>query len=66
MLLKVASVGRRMPGWVTAGWQEYARRMPRELPLELHEINPGKRGRNVDIARLRRGEGEALLAAVSP
>lgn len=66
MLLKVASVGRRMPGWVTTGWQEYARRMPRELPLELQEINPGKRGRNVDIARLRKAEGEALLAAVTP
>lgn len=55
-----------MPGWVTDAWQEYARRMPRELPLELVEIPLAKRGRNPDIARLRRDEGRALLAAVSP
>lgn len=66
MQLKVASVGQRMPSWVVAGWQEYARRMPRELPLQLQEINPAKRGRNADIARLRRAEGQALLAAVTP
>jgi 23S rRNA (pseudouridine1915-N3)-methyltransferase len=26
-----------------AGWTEYARRMPRELPLELLEIKPEPR-----------------------
>lgn len=64
MRLRVASVGQRMPGWVADAWQEYARRMPRELPLELVEIPLKKRGRNADIARLRRDEGEALIAAV--
>ncbi len=55
-----------MPGWVSDAWQEYARRMPRELPLELHEVALAKRGRNPDIDRLRRDEGRALLEAVSP
>lgn len=27
-----------MPAWVADGWNEYARRMPRHLPLELVEI----------------------------
>jgi 23S rRNA (pseudouridine1915-N3)-methyltransferase len=53
-----------MPGWVADAWQEYARRLPRELSLELREIPLAKRGRNADIARLRRDEGEALLATV--
>lgn len=52
-----------MPGWVEEGWREYARRMPRELALELREIPLGKRSKNADIARLRRAEGEALVAA---
>lgn len=63
MRLRVASVGQRMPGWVTDAWEDYARRLPRELTLELREIALRKRGRNADIDRLRREEGEALLGA---
>lgn len=55
-----------MPGWVTDAWQDYARRMPRELALELREIPLQKRGKNADIARMKRDEGRALLAATSP
>lgn len=64
MRLTVASVGQRMPDWVQSGWTEYARRMPPELDLELREIALARRGRNADIERLRRDEGQALLAAM--
>ncbi len=30
MNLLVVAVGNRMPAWVEAGFEEYARRMPRE------------------------------------
>ncbi|NRB72208.1 MAG: 23S rRNA (pseudouridine(1915)-N(3))-methyltransferase RlmH [Xanthomonadales bacterium] len=63
MRLRVASVGQRMPGWVTEAWDTYARRMPRELPLELIEIPLVKRGNNADLARHRRTEGKALYDA---
>jgi 23S rRNA (pseudouridine1915-N3)-methyltransferase len=63
MRLIVASVGQRMPSWVDDGWIDYARRMPRELTLDLREVPLGRRGRNADLARLRRDEGVALLAA---
>ena len=43
MKLIVAAVSARPPPWVVAGWTEYARRMPRELPLELLEIKPAPR-----------------------
>jgi 23S rRNA (pseudouridine1915-N3)-methyltransferase len=43
MKLIVAAVAARPPDWVTAGWAEYAKRMPRELPLELLEIRPEPR-----------------------
>jgi len=43
MKLIVAAVSARPPGWVVAGWAEYAKRMPRELPLELLEIKPESR-----------------------
>jgi len=66
MRLRVASVGQRMPSWVADGWAEYAKRMPRELPLELIEIPVQKRARNADIKRLKQLEGRDLLAAVTP
>lgn len=66
MRLKLIAVGTRMPRWVEEGWQEYARRLPTELPLELHEISLGTRGKNADVARLIRQEGEAMLAKVQP
>lgn len=55
-----------MPGWVTDGWRDYARRMPRELGLELRELPLQKRGKNADLVRLKRDEGRALLAATAP
>ena len=38
MRLRLICVGQKMPDWVTAGYNDYARRMPPELPLELTEI----------------------------
>lgn len=64
MRLLVASVGQKMPRWANEGWKEYARRMPRELPLELREIPLAPRGRNPDIARVVDRESKALLGAV--
>lgn len=64
MRLKVAGVGQRMPRWVASAWDDYARRMPRELAMELFEVPLPRRGKNADLARLKRREGEALLAAV--
>ena len=65
MRLKLVCVGQKMPGWVTEGFQEYARRMPRELPLELTEIPMAHRGKNPDINRLMRQEADAILGATS-
>lgn len=64
MDLTVAAVGTRMPAWVVAAWDEYARRFPRGLRLVLREIPLARRGRNADVAALRASEGEALRAAV--
>jgi len=53
-----------MPGWVLTGYDEYAKRMPRECELVLKEIAPGKRVKNSDVARLVRDEGERMIAAI--
>lgn len=65
MRLRLLGVGTRMPAWVTAGFDDYARRLPREAALELVEIPLARRPAKAspaDIDRLRRQEGEALLA----
>lgn len=53
-----------MPKWVEQGYQEYAKRLPREFSLELIEIAPGNRGKNADIERAIRKEGEQMLSKI--
>ena len=66
MRIRLISVASRMPRWVEQGYQEYAKRLPPELPLELVEIPLTTRGKSADVARLMRREGEQMLAAVQP
>lgn len=65
MQIHLVAVGNRMPTWVTEGFQDYAKRLPRECELVLREIAPGKRGKNADLARIREEEGERILASLS-
>lgn len=53
MKLLVVAVGHRMPDWVQAGFDDYARRMPRELPMELVEVKaePRTTGKPVDTMK---------------
>lgn len=55
-----------MPSWVQQGFQEYAKRLPRECELVLKEIPAGKRGKNSDVARIVKDEGDRMLAALPP
>ena len=64
MRAKLIAVGERMPGWVAEGFAEYAKRLSRDLPLELVEIKPGVRGKGRDDVRAIVDEGAALLAAL--
>ena len=50
MQLIVAAVGHKMPAWIEAGFQEYAKRMPPECRLVLKEIKPIERssGKNAE------------------
>ncbi len=64
MQIHLIATGTRMSDWVAQGYNEYARRMPSECRLQLHEINAGKRGKNADIARLTEQEGQRILAAI--
>ncbi len=66
MRIRLIAVGTKMPRWVEDGWQEYAKRLPSEMPLDLVEIPLSTRSKNADVQRLIRQEGEAMLAKVQP
>jgi len=58
--LIVATVAVRAPDWVVAGWNEYAKRMPRELPLELLEIRPEPREGGKTPAAMMSAEAQRI------
>jgi 23S rRNA (pseudouridine1915-N3)-methyltransferase len=64
MHIHLIAVGTRMPAWVTQGYEEYARRLPRECGLRLVEISPGRRGRTQAPAAAVEEEGRRMLAAI--
>lgn len=64
MRILLIAVGERAPAWVQAGFDDYARRLPAQMRLELRMVRAGRRTKGADMARLIREEGERLLAAV--
>jgi len=56
------AVDDRLPAWVQEGYAEYAKRLSRELPLQLVEISTKSRSR--DVARAIADEGTAILASI--
>jgi len=63
--LAILAVGHRMPSWVTAAYEEYAKRMPREMPLQLKELKPAQRSNATgDTPRWLKTEAAHIDAAV--
>ncbi|PYE35342.1 23S rRNA (pseudouridine-1915-N(3)-) methyltransferase [Idiomarina fontislapidosi] len=64
MQIQMLAVGNKMPAWVSSGFEEYQKRFPRDMSLDLIEITPQKRGKKAELGKIKNQEGEALLAAV--
>jgi 23S rRNA (pseudouridine1915-N3)-methyltransferase len=64
MKLNLLAVGTKMPTWVTQGFQEYQKRLPRECSLQLQEIAPAKRAKTGSVEQWKKEEGERILAAI--
>ena len=64
MKLIVVSVGHKMPDWITAGFNEYAKRMPREARIELLKIKPEPRSTGKTPAQIMEAEAQRVLAAL--
>jgi len=68
MRLLILAVGHKMPAWVGMAFEDYARRMPRDMPLRLIEIRPTPRSAGStspgQIERILKLEGDRLRAAI--
>jgi 23S rRNA (pseudouridine1915-N3)-methyltransferase len=62
MLMRIVAAGTRMPGWVDAGFDDYAGRLRGEYRLELVEVPLPKR-RGGDPGRQVAEEGRRMLSA---
>ena len=62
MKARLIATGERAPSWVAEGFAEYRKRLSHWLPLDLHEIAPGLRGKGRDSARAMMDEGDRVLA----
>jgi 23S rRNA (pseudouridine1915-N3)-methyltransferase len=64
MQLVIAAVGHKMPAWIEAGFQEYAKRMPAQCRIVLREIKPVDRSGSKNPETVMALERERIEAVV--
>lgn len=68
MKIQLVAVGGKMPSWVKAGYDEYAKRLPKDLVPKLTEITIGHRSKTGlkkgPAHQAMKAEGEAILNAI--
>ena len=64
MKLLIVSVGHKMPDWITQGFNEYAKRMPREAKIELLEIRPEPRSTGKSHEQILAAEAQRIFAVL--
>jgi 23S rRNA (pseudouridine1915-N3)-methyltransferase len=62
--IHIITIGKSMPSWVSAGYSEYLKRIPKNYQLHLIEIPPIKRTKSTNTKKLIQTEGHKLLTAV--
>jgi len=55
-----------MPNWVQEGYEEYAKRLPRELKPALITLPLANRSKNTNTAKVITQEGDAMLKQMQP
>jgi 23S rRNA (pseudouridine1915-N3)-methyltransferase len=64
MRVKVVAVGTRLPAWQQQGFEDYARRLPKECAMALTEIPAATRAKSKPTAQAIGKESERMLAAL--
>jgi 23S rRNA (pseudouridine1915-N3)-methyltransferase len=64
MKLRIFSVAHKMPVWVVIACEDFTKRMPRELSIEIIEIKPEKRASGNSTENIQLIEAKRILEAV--
>lgn len=64
MKLIILAVGNKMPAWINDGFNEYAKRMPREAKVELVEVKPEPRSTGKSTAQIMEAEAQRIRAVL--
>jgi 23S rRNA (pseudouridine1915-N3)-methyltransferase len=63
MKIRLVALGQRMPAWIAAGVDDYARRLPREFALQIVELKPEPRDRGRTTAQILAAEARRIADA---
>ena len=64
MRLLIVAVGQRVPAWAQTAWDDYAKRFPPELKIELKAIKTEPRAGGRTAAQLMAAERQRIEAAI--
>lgn len=64
MRLSVVAVGQKVPSWAQTAWDDYAKRFPAELMVELKPIKTEPRSGGKTTAQLMAAERQRIEAAL--
>jgi 23S rRNA (pseudouridine1915-N3)-methyltransferase len=64
MKLRILSVAHKMPAWVETACEDFTKRMPRELTIEIIDIKPEKRAAGNSTENIQLIEAKRILEAV--
>ena len=66
MHINIIAVGKRMPDWIDKAYNEYYKRIPKQIEINLTEITPANRNRKNSIEHYKQEEETRILEKLDP
>jgi 23S rRNA (pseudouridine1915-N3)-methyltransferase len=64
MLINFVCVGSKMPAWVNQGYEEYAKRLNKDIRIKLIEVVASKRAKTISVEKLKAEEAGRILKVI--
>ena len=64
MHIRIITIGTKMPSWVKAACNEYLKRIPNELNVDIIELPMKQRSKKINISMALLQEGEAMMKTI--
>ena len=66
MHINIIAVGKRMPDWIDKAYNEYYKRIPKQIEINLTEITPANRNQKNSIEHYKQEEETRILEKLDP